>query len=201
MAYAVNVENILEGPAHIYVGASVYDTTPDTMPADTVAFGGVNTGTWRSLGYTSEAGLQEHFATDRGTVMTAQQRHPAMRPLNSHTDRVTGTLLEVTLENLQTIMGRGTISTVAVSGATPGHKELRLTDAIEDYVAILVEGLAPPLSGGAPRRILFPAVLASGTAEPIQRQGDAGANAGVGFEFQRVGGTESEVLIRDVLLP
>lgn len=204
MTPTLTASNVLEGPVYVYFGASCYADTPDVMPADTVAFGGTPGGTWVSAGFTSEDGIQEHFEVDRGAVMTAQQRTPILRPLNSTTHTLTGTLLEVTLPNLAYILGLDpavAITHVAPGAGAAGHDELRISDPAGDPIAILIEGKAPPLGGGMPRRILYPAVSATGTVEPLQRQGEDGATAGVAFEFSRVGGVESEVIIRDVLAP
>lgn len=184
---------------HVYFGNSAYHVTPDVMPANTVPLGGNVGGNWRSAGYTNDDGVAESFAQDRGAVMTAQQRHPVLRPVNGYTDTVSGTLLETTLENLRDILGRGTISTIAAGSGTPGQKQLRLTDATDQTIAVLVEGVAPPSDGGMPRRIFFPAVQATGTVELNQRMGEAGAASGAAFEFTRVGGVEGEPIIRDVL--
>jgi|GEM_PF-4498584 len=195
----LNRLNIPEGPVYVYFGASAYATTPDVMPADTLAFGGVLTGTWRAVGYTNDDGITTSHEQDRGEVMSAQQRTPVLRPRNNAVDMVTGTLLEVTLENLRDILGRGTITTTPPATGVAGFKQLRLTDSIAPTIAVLIEGIAPPTDGGKPRRIFFPAVEATGTVEVTQNIGEAGANAGVAFEFTRVGGTESEPIYRDVL--
>jgi len=201
MPPALSTTNVLEGPVYMYFGASIYAPTPDVMPADTVAFGGPPGGTWRSAGYTSQDGIQEHFQTDVGEVFSAQVRNAILRPVTSYIDTLTGTLLEVTLANLRDILGRGTITHVAPTASVAGHDELKLTDASERYIAVLIEGVAPPSGGGQPRRIFYPAVVATGTVEPMQRQGADGANAGVAFEFTRVGGDESAPVFHDILAP
>lgn len=201
MAPALDRRNVLEGPVNVYFGNSAYAVSPDTMPADSVPLSGNVGGNWRSAGYTNDDGVVESFEIDRGEVMTAQQRHPVLRPVNGYTDTISGTLLETTLENLRDILGRGTISTVASGSGTRGHKELRLTDATDQTIAVLVEGIAPPSDGGMPRRILYPAVQATATVELTQAMGETGATSGAAFEFTRVGGAESEIFIRDVLAP
>lgn len=200
-APAYDRRNVLEGPVKVWSGNSAYHTTPDTMPLNSVPMGGDVGGNWRSMGYTGDEGITESFEVDRGEVRTSSQRHPIMRPINSHTDMVGGVLLEQTLENIRDAIGRGTISEVASGSGTRGHRQLRLTDATDQAIAILVEGIAPPSDGGMPRRILYPAVQATGTVELNQNIGEDGANSGVAFEFTRVGGVESEVIIRDVLAP
>ena len=200
MAPVNNKKNILEGPVHMYIGNSAESGAPDVMPADTVPFGGNVGGSWRSVGYTSEDGVVASFGMERGAVRTAQSRQPVLRPITGFNDHVTGMFLETTLTNIRDALGRGEIITVAAGSGTPGHDELTLTNEAADTVAILLEGVAPPSDGGQPRRIFFPNTEAVATVEHRMRQGEAGANAGVAFDFARVGDEEaSRPVIRDVL--
>jgi hypothetical protein len=65
-----------------------------------------------------------------------------------------------------------------------------------EYVAIGFEGVAPPNDGGMPRRAVFPMMLATGTVDMQNRIGEP---AGLPVEFTRVGGSEGDPEIRDVL--
>lgn len=191
-----NPENILEGPARMFIGNSAYHASPDSLPADTVAFGAAWGGAWRDVGYTTEEGVNVSFGAESAEIRSAQVRHPVYRMRTGYTDTIGATLLEATLQNIKDATGRGTITVVAPSGPTPGHDELRLTDdPTVRYVAVGFEGVAPPNDKANPRRIIFPAVMATATVALANR---IGAATGVPAEFTRVGGTESEPLIRDV---
>src|SRR5690349_3261868 len=117
--------NILEGTSRIFIGAA----NSDVIPADTVAFGASWGGTWRDMGYTTEDGVSMSFSQPFNPVNTAQARTPAIYLAGNVEDTISCTLLEATLLNIKDVTGRGTISTLAPSGPTPGYDELLLSPA------------------------------------------------------------------------
>jgi hypothetical protein len=202
MAPVLNKRQILEGPVHMYIGASAEADTPDVLPADTVAFGGTMGGTWRSVGYLHEDGVVVTFSTERGEVRSASTRGVILRPVTDYPDTVAGSFLEATLQNIRDAASRGEIAVVAAGAETPGHNELSMGGADDEPLAILLEGLAPPLEGGMPRRVFFPNVLGTADVELTQRIGEEGLNAGIPFEFTRVGDeAASTPVIRDITAP
>lgn len=202
MAPVLTKKNILEGPVAMYIGAGAEATTPDVMPADTIAFGGNVGGTWRSAGYLGEDGVVASFDVERGEVRTASTRGVILRPTNDYIDSVSGTLLEPTLQNIRDMATRGTIAVVAAGVSTPGHNELTMSAPDSTPIAVLLEGLAPPIDGGYPRRVFFPSVFATAAVELTQRIGEDGMNAGIPFELTRTGDwTASTPKIRDVIAP
>jgi hypothetical protein len=195
-----NVRAVLQGRFFAWIGASIYETTPDTMPALTVNIGEIiPSSTWRYVGLTSPAGGVANFGRTTGTVMTAQYRHSVLNPTNSYEHSANLTFLQVTLDNVRDALGYGTLTNVAPGASTRGSQTLKMTDDQERYVALLFCGVAPPNDGGLPRWIYFPAMQATSTVAITQTIGDTGANAGVAASFMRVGGTESQPSMMDVL--
>lgn len=202
---ATDSTNILEGVCRLFIGAAANSTTPDTLPADTIAFGGLWGGTWRDVGYTTEAGVSISLAQRFTDVRTAQDRNVTMHLRNGSDDKIMCALLEATLLNLRDATGRGAITTVAPVAAAPnatpptpmvpGHSDLALTDdALIRYVAIGFEGVAPPNTKGNPRRVLFPLALSIAAVVIAQR---LGAPTSIPVEFSRVGSYNP--VIRDIL--
>lgn len=182
--------NILEGVSRLFIGTA--DT--DTLPADTVAFGSSWGGTWRDMGYTTEDGMSFTFSQPTTPVPTAQSRTPPLYLFGNTEDTISATLLEATLLNIKDITGRGTISTLAPSGPTPGYEELLLTPATSiSRVAIGFEGVAPPNNKSNPRRVLFARAMATGQATYNQRIGQA---TGIPCQFSNLDG--APIKIHDV---
>lgn len=183
--------NILEGVSRIFIGTAL----TDVLPADTVAFGASWGGGWRDMGYTTEDGMAFSFAQPFNPVPTAQSRTPPLYLPGTTEDTVSCTLLEATLLNLKAITGRGTITSTAPVGATPGFEQLTLSAASTiNRVAIGFEGVAPPNNKSNPRRVLFPNAMATATVTYNQRISQA---TGIPAQFSNLGG--SDPVIRDVL--
>jgi hypothetical protein len=183
--------NILEGVSRIFIGTA----STDVLPADTVAFGASWGGTWRDMGYTTEDGIAFSFSQPFNPVATAQTRTPPLYLPGATEDSISCTLLEATLLNLKAITGRGTITTLAPSGPTPGYEKLTLSAAQAiNRVAIGFEGVAPPNSKSNPRRVLFPNAMATAAVTYNQRIGQA---TGIPCQFSNLGG--SDPVINDTL--
>lgn len=188
-----DVTNILEGTSRLFIGTA----SSDVIPADTVAFGGSWGGTWRDFGYTTEDGVTMSVNQTFTPVPTAQARNPVLQLPGTTDDTVSCTLLEATLLNIKAVTGRGTITTVAAVGATPGYDELVLTAASSiRYVAIGFEGIAPPNTKSNPRRALFPKAMATAAVSYNQR---IGAATGIPCTFSRIDETGTDFKIHDVL--
>lgn len=190
-----NVKNILAGPVRVFIGAAATAATPDVLPADTVLFGAAWGGTWREVGYTTEDGAHVLLGQTYNEVVTAQERVPVLQLFAAAADRVSFAALEATLANIRDAIGRGAITTVA-PGAQPGHDDLTLTDpATVRYVAVGLEGVAPPNDKSNPRRVIFPVALA---VSEVDMQMHITSPVGIPMEFRRVGSTAGTPVIRDV---
>ncbi len=192
---ATDSTNILEGTCKLYIGAAGNSATPDVLPADTIAFGAAWGGTWRDVGYTTDAGVSMSLAQRFTDVRTAQDRNVTLHLRAGSDDKIMCALLEATLLNLRDATGRGAITTVAAAAGVPGHSDLALTDdALIRYVAVGFEGVAPPNTKGNPRRVLFPVALSMAAVVIAQR---VGAPTSIPCEFTRIGSYNP--VIRDVL--
>lgn len=193
---AQDPRNIVEGAVRVFVGASALDTTPDVLPADTVAFGGSWTGTWRELGFTTEDGVTFGGLTaDRTPVNTGQQRSAVAHLQGNVAETVSFTLLEATLENIKATAGRGVITTVAPGVGTYGHDELELKDQPVAYISVGIEGFGP---NGQPRRMLYPIATISINGDVNYRQGQP---MGIPVQVSRSGGTNANPKWRDIKPP
>lgn len=185
--------NILEGPSRFFLGVA----GTDVLPADTVAFGAAWGGSWRDTGYLTEDGVAFQFNQNITPVMSSQDRNAILHLRGSTDDTVAVTFTEATLVNIKAATGRGTITTLAPSGPTPGFEQLVLSQSTAvAYVSLGFEGVAPPNSKSNPRRVLMPRVMATGSVSLNQR---IGAVVGIPATFSRIGGTGNDAVIRDVL--
>jgi len=195
-----NVQNLLYGVSRTYVGASAYSTSPppDTLPAITVPIGGDVGGTWRYVGLT-QGGVRLTINRQFNPIKVDQFTSPAIRIVTESGEMIETTFVETTLANIKDAIGRGAIVTVAPVGSapsgTPGSDTFRIpSTTVITYVAVLFEGIAPPVSGGLPRRVFFPAVLATGQVQFGQSLADVGKGLA---QFTRVGGAEGDPFIVD----
>lgn len=187
-----NSDNILEGTSRLFIGTAL----TDVLPADTVVMGGSWGGTWRDFGYTTPDGVSMSINQTFNPVPTAQARNPVLQLPGTTDDTVSCTLLEATLLNIKAVTGRGTLTTLAPSGPTPGYDNLVLSAAQSvQYVAIGFEGIAPPNTKGNPRRALFPKAMATAAVTYNQRIGEA---TGIACTFSRVEQAGYEFNIHDV---
>lgn len=194
---AQDIRSILEGECRIMIGNSIRATVPDVLPADNIPIGGAWGGNWRELGFTTEDGITLTFEMNYSDVMTAQQRHSVKNLRGTGAERVACSLLEVTLDNFMAVAGYGTITTVAAGVGTFGHRDYSMDHRTPiRYVAIGIEGTAPPDEDGVPRRIFLPYALSTATGDMVQRIGQPSA---LPCLFQRQGGPEGIPIIRDVL--
>lgn len=194
---AQDIRSILEGECRIMIGNSIRATVPDVLPADNIPIGGAWGGNWRELGFTTEDGITFTFEMNYSDVMTAQQRHSVKTIRGTGAERIACSLLEITLDNFLAVAGYGTITTVAAGVGTFGHRDYSMDHRTPiRYVAIGVEGTAPPDEDGVPRRLYFPYALSTATGDMVQRIGQPSA---LPCLFARQGGPEGIPIIRDVL--
>jgi hypothetical protein len=185
---------ILEGPGYVYVGKSADDVAPDVMPADSVAFGASPGGTWAALGYTTQDGFTfGGMSPERTSVLSGQQRAPVKRLPGNAEETVSFTLTELTLANIRTVAGRGTLATVAAGSGTAGHTALTWTDAPNASVALLIDTFGPD---GQPRRYFYPSVDFAITGDATHQ---IGTEMGVPVTATRTGGSNSTPEWRDVI--
>lgn len=196
-----NVQNLLYGTSRMYLGASAYSTTPipDTFPAATVAIGGDVGGSWRFVGFT-QGGVRLTINRQFNPIKVDQLTIPVTRIVTESSEMIETTFVETTLTNIKDAIGRGTIATTAPVGAsptgTPGNDLLTIPATTTlTYVAVMFEGIAPPVSAGLPRRVLFPAALATGQVQFGQALADVGKGLA---QFTRVGGVEGNPQIQDI---
>lgn len=197
---AQDIRAILEGEVRILIGNSSRATVPDVLPADNVPIGGAWGGGWRELGFTTEDGVTFTFERSYVDVMTAQSRTAVKSMRGTTIERIACTLLEMTLENFKDVAGYGSITTVAAGSGTYGHRDYAMDSRTPiRYLAIGIEGIAPPDEDGMPRRIYMPLGIATATGDVNQRIGQAST---LPAQFTRQGSAvEGMVLIRDVLAP
>lgn len=195
-----DIRNILEGEVRILVGNSIRAAIPDVLPADNVPIGGSWGGGWRELGFTTEDGVTLTFERNYTEQMTAQSRTSVKNLRGTTVERVACQLLEITLENFREITGYGTILTTPAGSGTYGHRDYQMDSRTPlRYVAIGVEGIAPPDEDGMPRRIYLPLALATATGDMVQRIGQASQ---LPAQFSRQGSAaEGMAIIRDILKP
>lgn len=163
----VDKSNILVGPVRLLLGIAADATvgTPDVLPADTVALGASWGGSWRDLGWLTDAGIRVHFESQWTAVMGAQSKNAAIYLPGAINDFFSGALLETTLINLRDAMGRGTITTVA-PGGSPGHDQLSVDTPTQlRTFAVGYEWVAPPNTKRNPQRGIIPIAMATGSLE------------------------------------
>jgi hypothetical protein len=149
------------------------------------------------VGYLEEGGVTVNFNQTFNPVTTSQSKTPVLQLPGASNDSITANLYEMTLQNIKDIAGRGTITTLAPVGATPGHNILTLSDATSVvYVAIGFEGVAPPNNKTNPRRIYFPQAQSAATIAYNQGRDTP---ASIAATFNRLGGTGNDAVIQDVL--
>lgn len=194
---AQNISYILESIVRIFVGNPASDVAPDVLPADTVPILGNWGGNWREWGFTTPDGAGLSFQREYRGVPTAQSYSEVKHLRGTKNERISWTLIEMSLDNIRDALGYGTITTVAPGAGTPGNRKLRLTDDSPMlYKAVGAEGIAPPDEDNQPRRIWFPYAQATSAVEFRMRPSE---ESQMGVEFRRVGGSEGVVEIHDVL--
>lgn len=158
---AINVANILMGPATLYVGA--YDPTGANMPADAL----VNT-TPAASAFTSVGGTNGGvtFSVDpKLTSLTVDQVVDGIGDrLTSRTITVSTTLAEATLANLATVLN----TVVGATGANYADLEPNYSSTASQipYVAVVLDGIAPTATNTSlRRRIYLPRCLQTGKTE------------------------------------
>lgn len=197
---AQDIRSILEGEVRILIGNSSRATIPDVLPADNVPIGGAWGGGWRELGFTTEDGVTFTFDRTYNDQMTAQSRTAVKSMRGATVERIACTILEITLDNFKDIAGYGVIQNTPAGVGTYGHRDLQFDPrtAIR-YIAVGVEGIAPPDEDGMPRRIYMPLALATATGDMSQRIGQAST---LPAQFNRQGNAvEGMTIIRDILKP
>jgi len=196
-----NVQNLLYGTSRMYIGASAYSTSPppDALPVVTVPIGGDVGGNWRFVGFT-QGGVRLTINRQFNPIKGDQLTTPVTRIVTESSEMIETTFIETTLINIRDAIGRGAIATVAPVGAapsgTPGSDTLTIPATTTLlYVAVMFEGVAPPVSAGLPRRVLFPAALATGQVQFGQALADVGKGLA---QFTRIGGVEGSPVIQDI---
>lgn len=195
-----DIGSILEGPVRILIGSPSNAAIPDVLPDDDVAIFGSWGGNWRELGYTTEDGITFTFEANYQDVMTAQNRGSVKRLKGTSNERVSCSLLEITLENFRDVCGYGQIATVPAGVSTYGHRDLVFDPSLPPvYKAVAIEGIAPPDEDNVPRRIFLPFAATTATGDMVQRIGQPST---LPCSFARQGnGADTLVVIRDVLAP
>lgn len=150
----LNPLQIVEGPVFALLGKSALDVAPDVLPADTVPFitaGGSWGGTWSSLGFLSDAGVNHAGLSPTTTaVNSSQQRGSVTMTRGISTQTISFSMLEFSALNLQAVLGQGTIVTTGTSD------DLELTDDPVKYYALGIEAFGP---NNKPLRMIYPAVI------------------------------------------
>lgn len=176
----LNPLQIVEGPIFALLGKSALDVSPDTFPAwatASIASGGSWGGTWTNLGYFTEEGLSHAGMSPPTTPVNSSQQRGSVTTLKGMSaQKVTGSMLELTAQNLQYAMGQGTITT------TGSYVELEMTDDPITYYALGLETYGP---NGKLLRIIYPVVVPAVTGNVQQRIGQPAA---VPVEFSRAAG-------------
>lgn len=151
---ATTTSNLVLGAANLYVAnTGVSETGLMTLASLSSAPTGAS---WRDLGSTSTDGVtltvnQEYTELEVDQVVDI----PGQR-LTKRAFTIEANLAELTLENLQTALNGGTLTT---GTGTKTYDPIALASTAEpSYVAMIIDGIAP---SGKPRRILVRKALSN----------------------------------------
>lgn len=160
----VTTANLIAGPATLYIGA--YGATE---PADTAVNSTPATSAWTDLGATQDgltlAVNMEFFELEVDQVIWVMERR------NSKIDpRVKTNLAEATLENFKYAM-----NSVGTAASGSGYKsfvpDVANSATQPTYVALIVDGWAPMVSGaGKRRRVILRKCLQMGNIETAYKK-------------------------------
>lgn len=172
MATGYTTTNVLIGAAAMFTQPFV-PGTPPALPADTVAFVDVTSGSfttwtspWSFVGATDQ-GLS--FNVQKNTQdETIEEQDIPVAILPTSTDvQIVVSFAEDTLATMKLAYGGGTIVTTAAASAVTGVKELTLQSNI-DTIAVGFEG-KNPVTGGW-RRVLIPQMNVTGQVQTPYRR-------------------------------
>ena len=153
----VSTDRIALGYGRAYIAA--YASSPEALPADTVARDGAWGGTWTSLGYTG--GIQYSVSNEHRHVEVDQSTIEVMSRVTKQDVTIELTLKQASVENLKYALGFGTLSTSGSSGVlTVGNNP-----ATVEYT-LGIEGPSPDDNPTSAQRIIFYRVVP--TSEPEQ---------------------------------
>jgi hypothetical protein len=164
--------NVLTGPAQIWTQPYSF-TTPATLPADTIALGGLWASPWTAIGATKQGIVVD--INRQTTDITIEEQ---MTPVDQRTTAVhfnfTAQLSEDTLETMLLAYGGGAITVTAAASAVKGKKTLVLHDEL-DYIVVGMESFAAPrvgMTGGEIpwRRVLVPKVSSAAQVQTPYRR-------------------------------
>lgn len=161
-APTIDTSNILVGFAFLHVAAA-----DEPAPADTVAHGGDPGGNWRYTGATEEGWslgfereVNDHFVEEQSASVFTTPGNGALT--------LSGSLAEVTLENMLLALGGGSLATQAAASGVIGKKTLTLSDQYDSY-AVLLDGLNPE---GFFRRVYIPRARSVASLEVAFRRNE-----------------------------
>jgi hypothetical protein len=160
-------KRIMAGQVQVRL-APYNETTPATLPADTVELGGTWPTTpqpWTVIGATQE-GVSLVFRRSTQNLTIEEQMTPVSVETTEVDVRVEAVLAEDTFETMKVAFGGGTISTQAAASGTIGKKTLVLASDL-DHLALAFEGRN---TFGFFRRMLVPDVVSVADIEQVNRR-------------------------------
>ena len=185
-----SVNNILMGPASIYIGALGVITAP---PAD----GSVNStpaaSAWTDMGATN--GGVDFSVSPKFTPLVVDQVVDNIDDrLTSRDIMVTVTMAEITLANFATAIN----STVGATGANYATLEpnYSATASQTQKCSLLIDGFAPALVANARRRVYLPRVQQTGKVDWVSAK-DKEQGLAIQFKAYYVSTSTSPVHITD----
>lgn len=117
-------------------------SSTNTKPANTVLYGTAwgtpagQTNPWVESGYT-DGGLTFSAEITRGEIRVDQELDPVLRPATGRDMRMSSTLAEFTVPNIESATGQGTITTTAATTAARGNTDLDISGTISDnYLSV-----------------------------------------------------------------